>query len=73
MGQVFACQLVARKEAYLPMSLLRKILAGLSALALFLAVSACVPSTGGTSGGSYLKRMLEVELFPELWQVRTAL
>ena len=29
--------------------------------------------TGGTSGGSYLKRMLEVELFPELWQVRTAL
>ncbi len=29
--------------------------------------------TGGTSGGSYLKRMLEVELFPELWRVRTAL
>jgi len=29
--------------------------------------------TGGTSGGSYLKRMLEVELFPELSQVRTAL
>ena len=29
--------------------------------------------TGGTSGGSYLKRMLEVELFPELWQVRTTL
>ena len=29
--------------------------------------------TGGTSGGSYLKRMLEVELFPELWHVRTTL
>ncbi|MCY1125972.1 tryptophan 2,3-dioxygenase [Frigidibacter sp. RF13] len=29
--------------------------------------------TGGTQGVSYLKRMLEVELFPELWRVRTAL
>jgi tryptophan 2,3-dioxygenase len=29
--------------------------------------------TGGTSGVSYLKRMLEVELFPELWRVRTTL
>jgi tryptophan 2,3-dioxygenase len=29
--------------------------------------------TGGTSGVAYLKRMLEVELFPELWRVRTAL
>ena len=29
--------------------------------------------TGGTSGVSYLKRMLEVELFPELWRVRTEL
>ena len=29
--------------------------------------------TGGTGGTSYLKRMLEVELFPELWRVRTAL
>jgi tryptophan 2,3-dioxygenase len=29
--------------------------------------------TGGTGGVSYLKRMLEVELFPELWQVRTVL
>lgn len=29
--------------------------------------------TGGTSGASYLKRMLEVELFPELWRLRTAL
>lgn len=29
--------------------------------------------TGGTAGVSYLRRMLEVELFPELWQVRTAL
>ncbi|MEM7721485.1 MAG: tryptophan 2,3-dioxygenase family protein [Pseudomonadota bacterium] len=29
--------------------------------------------TGGTGGTSYLKRMLEVELFPELWAVRTEL
>lgn len=29
--------------------------------------------TGGTGGVSYLKRMLEVELFPELWHMRTAL
>ncbi len=29
--------------------------------------------TGGTGGTSYLKRMLEVELFPELWRVRTQL
>ena len=29
--------------------------------------------TGGTGGVSYLKRMLEVVLFPELWEVRTAL
>ena len=29
--------------------------------------------TGGTAGVSYLRRMLEVSLFPELWQVRTAL
>ncbi len=29
--------------------------------------------TGGTGGVSYLKRMLEVELFPELWRVRTVL
>lgn len=29
--------------------------------------------TGGTGGVTYLKRMLEVELFPELWHVRTAL
>jgi hypothetical protein len=27
--------------------------------------------TGGTSGVSYLRRMLDVVLFPELWQVRT--
>jgi tryptophan 2,3-dioxygenase len=26
--------------------------------------------TGGTSGVQYLRRMLEVELFPELWLVR---
>jgi tryptophan 2,3-dioxygenase len=29
--------------------------------------------TGGTSGISYLRRMLDVELFPELWSVRTTL
>ena len=29
--------------------------------------------TGGTSGVSYLKRLLDVELFPELWHVRTEL
>ncbi|WP_309083045.1 tryptophan 2,3-dioxygenase [Chelativorans sp.] len=29
--------------------------------------------TGGTAGVSYLKKMLEVELFPELWKVRTRL
>jgi tryptophan 2,3-dioxygenase len=29
--------------------------------------------TGGTSGTSYLRRMLEVQLFPELWKVRTEL
>lgn len=29
--------------------------------------------TGGTGGVSYLRRMLEVELFPELWKVRTHL
>ncbi|CAM3598442.1 MAG: tryptophan 2,3-dioxygenase [Thalassospira sp. Nap_22] len=29
--------------------------------------------TGGTGGVSYLKKMLEVELFPELWRVRTTL
>lgn len=29
--------------------------------------------TGGTGGVSYLKKMLEVELFPELWHVRTEL
>jgi tryptophan 2,3-dioxygenase len=27
--------------------------------------------TRGTSGVGYLKRMLEIELFPELWRVRT--
>ena len=29
--------------------------------------------TGGTGGVSYLRKMLEVELFPELWRVRTEL
>ena len=31
------------------------------------------PGTGGTGGVSYLRRMLDVVLFPELWQVRTVL
>lgn len=29
--------------------------------------------TGGTAGVSYLRRMLEVELFPELWGLRSRL
>jgi len=29
--------------------------------------------TGGTGGVSYLRKMLEVELFPELWHLRTEL
>jgi tryptophan 2,3-dioxygenase len=29
--------------------------------------------TGGTSGVSCLRNMLDVVLFPELWQVRTEL
>ena len=29
--------------------------------------------TGGTGGVSYLRRMLDVELFPELWHMRTVL
>jgi tryptophan 2,3-dioxygenase len=29
--------------------------------------------TGGTGGVSYLRRMLDVELFPELWHLRTKL
>ena len=29
--------------------------------------------TGGTSGVAYLRRMLEVRLFPELWDLRTGL
>jgi tryptophan 2,3-dioxygenase len=29
--------------------------------------------TGGTSGVSYLRKMLDVELFPELWHMRSGL
>ncbi|THD73349.1 tryptophan 2,3-dioxygenase [Thalassobius vesicularis] len=29
--------------------------------------------TGGTSGTSYLRRMLDTQLFPELWELRTTL
>ncbi|MGA8513439.1 MAG: tryptophan 2,3-dioxygenase [Burkholderiaceae bacterium] len=31
------------------------------------------PGTGGTSGVGYLRRMLEVVLFPEIWKLRTDL
>lgn len=31
------------------------------------------PGTGGTGGVSYLRRMLDTVLFPELWKVRTVL
>ncbi|MGC4027956.1 MAG: tryptophan 2,3-dioxygenase family protein [Steroidobacteraceae bacterium] len=31
------------------------------------------PGTGGTSGVSYLSKVLDLRLFPELWQVRTSL
>lgn len=31
------------------------------------------PGTGGTSGAAYLRKMLDVVLFPELWKVRTDL
>ena len=31
------------------------------------------PGTGGTSGVEYLRKMLDVVLFPELWRVRTDL
>jgi len=31
------------------------------------------PGTGGTAGVDYLRKALEIRLFPELWQVRTAL
>ena len=29
--------------------------------------------TGGTGGVSYLRKMLDVVLFPEIWQLRTEL
>lgn len=31
------------------------------------------PGTGGTSGASYLRKQVEIRLFPELWAVRTDL
>lgn len=31
------------------------------------------PGTGGTAGVAYLKKVLEVRLFPELWDLRTGL
>jgi tryptophan 2,3-dioxygenase len=29
--------------------------------------------TGGTAGVGYLKKLLDIRLFPELWDVRTGL
>ena len=29
--------------------------------------------TGGTGGVSYLRKMLDVVLFPEIWRLRTSL
>ncbi|HJW84883.1 MAG TPA: tryptophan 2,3-dioxygenase family protein, partial [Anaerolineae bacterium] len=31
------------------------------------------PGTGGTPGVPYLRKVLDVVLFPELWKLRTAL
>jgi tryptophan 2,3-dioxygenase len=31
------------------------------------------PGTGGTSGVAYLRKMLDVVLFPEIWRLRTDL
>ena len=31
------------------------------------------PGTGGTGGVNYLRKMLDVVLFPELWKLRTDL
>lgn len=31
------------------------------------------PCTGGTAGVPYLRTLLEIRLFPELWDLRTAL
>ena len=49
----------------------------LLAAAAFIAAPAMAQTTGGTTGGtggvSYLRRMLDVVLFPELWALRTDL
>jgi tryptophan 2,3-dioxygenase len=31
------------------------------------------PGTGGTAGVAYLRKLLDVRLFPELWDLRTQL
>jgi tryptophan 2,3-dioxygenase len=31
------------------------------------------PGTGGTSGAGYLRKQVDIRLFPELWAVRTDL
>ena len=36
-------------------------------------ISVCKRGTGGTAGVAYLKSMLDVQLFPELWDLRTEL
>ena len=33
----------------------------------------CIRDSGGTSGVGYLRKMLDVVLFPELWEVRASL
>ena len=32
-----------------------------------------IDEVGGTSGVAYLRRMLDIQLFPELWALRTTL
>ena len=44
--------------------------------AVLLFTMVCDPAicgTGGTAGASYLRKAMETRLFPELWDVRTAL
>ena len=33
----------------------------------------CKSGTGGTAGVAYLRKLLDVRLFPELWDLRTQL
>ena len=70
-------------------SLRRAALPGAVVLTLTLALAACAPSsdpasstprvarlsiaTGGTGGVYYLRKMLNIVLFPEIWKLRTDL